>query len=390
MVAREREGAAEGTGGGGAPLRGAALAAGLLEEAWSLPEAEAPSLRAAVTRELARGLRAELEALAGAADPHPVEGALRAADVASLGAASLEELPEENARTALAATHLAAGAARALHALAGEAGLAGERAEYARKDARGPRGGPGWPPARPTSFWRGRARGLPRLFAGQDLPGRPRDEQQVAVLAGDEVFDPHARRPRLPVGPLLRGHGLAPAQPLDIVEAEARHGGDLLPLQAEIRGREPPHEKEDVLELAVGPGRYLQLVSARPERHDVAAPDGEPELLLHLPQPVEPGLPRHEVPGGGHIELLRPRLLARGAPLHDEVRTIRAVARVHDPEVETAVPQPRPVRLALPRDSPRLRPVFVEDVDLLVHGDRLTGEPCAGPETCAAREKLTS
>lgn len=121
-------------------MRGAALAAGLLEEAWSFPEP--PSLRAGVTRELARSLRAELEALADTVDsPSPVdvglEGALRAADVANLAAASLGELPEENARTAVAATHLAAGAARALRALVGEAGPGRERAEYVLKDARG-------------------------------------------------------------------------------------------------------------------------------------------------------------------------------------------------------------------------------------------------------------
>lgn len=140
MVAREQEEAAGGLRRVVAPLRGATLAAGLLEEAWSL--LDPPSLRATVTRELARGLRAELEALADTVDgPSPadveLEGALRAADVANLAAASLGELPEENARTAVAATHLAAGAARALRALIGEAGPRGERAEYVLKDARG-------------------------------------------------------------------------------------------------------------------------------------------------------------------------------------------------------------------------------------------------------------
>ena len=139
VTATGREEAAEGIGGGGAPLRGAALAAGLLDEAWSLPEPDPP--RAGVTRELTQSLRAELEALAAAVDGPLatdvwVEGALRAADVASLAAASLDELPEKHARTAAAATHLAAGAARALCALAGEAGPEGEYAEYVLKDAR--------------------------------------------------------------------------------------------------------------------------------------------------------------------------------------------------------------------------------------------------------------
>lgn len=142
VVAREQEESAGSPRRSEAPLRGAALAAGLLEEAWSLPQPEAPSLRAGVTRELARSLRGELEALAAMVDgPSPVddesEGALRAADVANLAAASLDELPEENARTAAAAAHLAAGAARALCALVVEAGPGAEHAEYVLKDARG-------------------------------------------------------------------------------------------------------------------------------------------------------------------------------------------------------------------------------------------------------------
>jgi hypothetical protein len=126
-----------------APLRGAALAVGLLEEAWVLSGSGRLSLRAGVTRELARGLRSELEALAGttldsSATDARVEGALRAADVANLASASLAELPEANARKAAAAAHLAAGAARALCALVDDAaGTGGRRAEYVLKDARG-------------------------------------------------------------------------------------------------------------------------------------------------------------------------------------------------------------------------------------------------------------
>ena len=141
VVARGREERAESSQTGGVPLRGAALAAGLLEEACTLPGPE-PPLRSEVTRELARSLRAELEALAGAVGGTSpvdagVEGALRAADVANLAAAYLDELPEENARTAVAAAHLAAGAARAICALVGGTGMGGERAEYVLKDARG-------------------------------------------------------------------------------------------------------------------------------------------------------------------------------------------------------------------------------------------------------------
>ena len=125
---------------GAAPLLcAAALAAGLLAEAWSLDGGN-QSPRAGVTRELALDLRADLEALAGGHDdPSPmnavVEGALRAADVANLAAASLPDLSGTDVHGAAAAAHLAAGAARALCALVSEE--AGEgRTEYALKDAR--------------------------------------------------------------------------------------------------------------------------------------------------------------------------------------------------------------------------------------------------------------
>ena len=139
MVAREGQSVVEGPQGNSAPLQAAALAAELLAEAWSLSDDTSP--RAGVTRELAGGLRDELEAFAGTPDGPPVpdaavEGALRAADVASLAAASLAELPEPNARKAAAAAHLAAGAAKALSALVGDARAGSKRAEYVLKDAR--------------------------------------------------------------------------------------------------------------------------------------------------------------------------------------------------------------------------------------------------------------
>ena len=123
-----------------ASLHAAALAAGLLKEAWST-RSEAASPRAGVTRDLALDLRVDLEVLAGGHDNSSsvdaiVEGALRAADLANLGAASLPDLPETDARRAAAAVHLAAGAARSLCALVGKAGVGVERTEYALKDAR--------------------------------------------------------------------------------------------------------------------------------------------------------------------------------------------------------------------------------------------------------------
>ena len=121
------------------PLRGAALAAGLLET--SFAQGPGSPLRLDVLRTLARDLRVELEALAELADRETavVEGALRAADVANLAASALPELPESRASEVAASAHLAAGAARALHALA-EADAtrrAGDRERSTLKDARG-------------------------------------------------------------------------------------------------------------------------------------------------------------------------------------------------------------------------------------------------------------
>lgn len=124
------------------PLRGAALAAGLLEEACA-PESGDP-LRVEIIRTLARELAEELEALAILDDATAtVEGALRAADVANLAACAAPELTETAAVQAVAATYLAAGAARALGVLADAVvGKIHEepRGEYEQnlwKDARG-------------------------------------------------------------------------------------------------------------------------------------------------------------------------------------------------------------------------------------------------------------
>lgn len=121
------------------PLRGAALAAGLLET--SFAQGSGSPLRLDVLRTLARDLRVELEALAELADRETavVEGALRAADVANLAASALPELPESRAPEVAASAHLAAGAARALHALAeaNAARVPGDRGHSTLKDARG-------------------------------------------------------------------------------------------------------------------------------------------------------------------------------------------------------------------------------------------------------------
>jgi hypothetical protein len=124
------------------PLRGAALAARLLEDA-CVPGSGDP-LRLEVVRTLARDLAEELEALAVLDDATAtVEGALRAADVANLAACTAPELLETAATRAAAAAYLAAGAVRALGLLADTAvGDAheephGEYEQNLSKDARG-------------------------------------------------------------------------------------------------------------------------------------------------------------------------------------------------------------------------------------------------------------
>lgn len=121
------------------PLRGAALAAKLLEDICARDPGD--PLRLGVVRTLARDLRVEIGVLAELADRETaaVEGALRAVDVANLAASALAELPGARAPEAAASAHLAAGAARALHALAesGAARMPGERGRSALADARG-------------------------------------------------------------------------------------------------------------------------------------------------------------------------------------------------------------------------------------------------------------
>ncbi len=125
------------------PLRAAALAAGLLEEACA-PGSGDP-LQHEVVRTLARDLAEELEALSDLDDDAmaTVEGALRAADVANLAACTAPELLETAASRAAAAAYLAAGAVRALGILT-DAGVGdaheephGEYEQNLSKDARG-------------------------------------------------------------------------------------------------------------------------------------------------------------------------------------------------------------------------------------------------------------
>ena len=135
---KDRQNAAEGSHPNlpAAPLRGAAMAAGLLEAACTPGTGD--SLRLEVVCTLARDLAEELEALAVMAEAETslVEGALRAADVANLAACTLPDLPEPRVSEAAAAVYLAAGAARALCTLAGAAEESSEHRQNVFGDTR--------------------------------------------------------------------------------------------------------------------------------------------------------------------------------------------------------------------------------------------------------------
>ena len=98
------------------PVEAGALAAGLLVDACrTCPD---DSLRFEVVRELALDLGRRLEALSDSEDAHSmVEAALACADLATLAACNLPDLPEEGKPPATAAVHLAAGTTRALTVL---------------------------------------------------------------------------------------------------------------------------------------------------------------------------------------------------------------------------------------------------------------------------------
>jgi hypothetical protein len=102
------------------PVFAGARAAGLLEEACR--SGRAISLQLEVVRDLALDIRRQLGALAslaglageGAAPDILAEAALRCADLATLAACSVAELPPEERARAIEAARLAAGAVRDL------------------------------------------------------------------------------------------------------------------------------------------------------------------------------------------------------------------------------------------------------------------------------------
>lgn len=119
------------------PSDAGALAAGLLVDA-CLPRPD-NSLRLEVVGDLARDLERRLEALADSEDTDSlIEATLACADLATLAACNIQDLPEEGRPLATAAVHLAAGTTRALISLAeSRAGALDEtHAENTLRDAR--------------------------------------------------------------------------------------------------------------------------------------------------------------------------------------------------------------------------------------------------------------
>ncbi|HET7478049.1 MAG TPA: hypothetical protein VFJ72_00895 [Rubrobacteraceae bacterium] len=115
-------------------------AAGALEEACRRSLEETQSLHLEVVRDLAADLRRQLDALSGMveerAEPR-VDAALACADLATLAACNVIQMPPAEARTVANAVHIAAGAA---HSLSGTAeNISKDEAEYLARDARGAR-----------------------------------------------------------------------------------------------------------------------------------------------------------------------------------------------------------------------------------------------------------
>ena len=125
------------------PADAGALAASLLvESCWTTSN---DALRLGVVRDLAMDLERRLDALARSAEnPQApdslIEAALTCADLATLAACNLSEVPEDDGPLAAAAVQLAAGATRALVVLVEARArilLDETHAENALRDARG-------------------------------------------------------------------------------------------------------------------------------------------------------------------------------------------------------------------------------------------------------------
>src|SRR5215213_9873292 len=156
------------------------------------------------------------------------------------------------------------------------------------------------------------------------------------------------------VGVLVGGRRPCLVELLHLGEVEAKHGTDLLLLEAQVPRRGSVEEEEDLMKLPVAAARYLLLHPAGSEGDEPLRRYPQAELLFDLPQTLQRLLPRREVPGGGNVEIVRPGIFRGGAPLEEHVRPCGIGTA--DPTVKTAVPKPKPVRLALQNDLPRGRP----------------------------------
>jgi hypothetical protein len=176
----------------------------------------------------------------------------------------------------------------------------------------------------------------------------------------------------LPVAVRPGRRGTRGPQRLRVFEPYAEHGLYLLPLEPEVSRRGVIADEEYVLELPVEALRYPLLRASRPKRHEAVGADAQPQLLLDLPQAVEGLLSRRQVPARREVHVPRPGVLRRGAALHEEVGFPGAGIDAEDPAMNAPVPQPAPVRLALPGDpAGRLPGLRVPNVDQLVHAPRL-------------------
>src|ERR687897_131172 len=83
------------------------------------------------------------------------------------------------------------------------------------------------------------------------------------------------------------------------------------------------------------------------------------------------------MPGGGDVQVAGPGIFRGRATLHEQVRPLGVGAA--DPTVNTTVPQPQPVRLALGNGLPRLTPRLIQNVEQLIHTKRIAFQHFSTP-----------
>ena len=124
------------------------------------------------------------------------------------------------------------------------------------------------------------------------------------------------------------------------------------------------------MKLPVAACWYLLLDPSGSERDEPLRLHHQAEFLLDLPQAVQRFLPRREVTGGRDIEVARPGIFHGSPSLKKEVGSPGIQAA--DPTVKTTVPQPKPVRLALRNDLAGRPPELIENVEHLLHTNKIS------------------